>query len=176
MERVVDDASFSALMRALEQVPQGVVAMSETLVDTVHTSNNVGRVSLGDEAFVVTTHTRSFSDGDMAALANEIREVFAEQGGTSTSIMEAPAWQEKQDSDFLRRTSDVFEQVLGWRPRPVAMHFVLEAGYFVQKYPGIEIACIGPRILEPHSANERVELSTIGDIWRVLIALLEELG
>lgn len=172
--QVIDDDSLSSLLAALEQIPQGVVAMSKTMTDTVHTSNNVGRVSLTDEAFVVTTHTRSFSDTEMAALAREISEVFAGQGGASTTIMEAPAWQENTESDFLRHTSDVFEKVLGWRPRPVAMHFVLEAGYFVRKYPGIEIACIGPRILEPHSTNERVQLHTIQDIWRVLVALLEE--
>ena len=174
-ERVVDDNDFTALMTSLEQIPQGVVAMSETMADTVHTSNNVGRVIATDEAFVVTTHTRSFSDSDMASLAADIKDVFAEQGGSSTTIMEAPAWQENQQSEYLQQVGDVFEKVLGWRPRPVAMHFVLEAGYFVRKYPGIEIACIGPRILEPHSANERVQLSTIDDIWRVLVELLRQL-
>lgn len=174
-ERVVDDNDFTALMTSLEQIPQGVVAMSETMADTVHTSNNVGRVMATDEAFVVTTHTRSFSDSDMASLAADIKDVFAEQGGSSTTIMEAPAWQENQQSEYLQQVGDVFEKVLGWRPRPVAMHFVLEAGYFVRKYPGIEIACIGPRILEPHSANERVQLSTIDDIWRVLVELLRQL-
>lgn len=174
-ERVIDDNDFTALMTALEQIPQGVVAMSETMADTVHTSNNVGRVMATDEAFVVTTHTRSFSDSDMALLAADIKDVFAEQGGSSTTIMEAPAWQENQQSDYLQQVGDVFEKVLGWRPRPVAMHFVLEAGYFVRKYPGIEIACIGPRILEPHSVNERVQLSTIDDIWQVLVELLRQL-
>ena len=174
-ERVVDDNDFTALMTALEQIPQGVVAMSETMADTVHTSNNVGRVMATDEAFVVTTHTRSFSDSNMASLAADIKDVFAEQGGSSTTIMEAPAWQENQQSEYLQQVGDVFEKVLGWRPRPVAMHFVLEAGYFVRKYPGIEIACIGPRILEPHSANERVQLSTIDDIWQVLVELLRQL-
>ena len=174
-ERVIDDNDFTALMTALEQIPQGVVAMSETMADTVHTSNNVGRVIATDEAFVVTTHTRSFSDSDMALLAADIKDVFAEQGGSSTTIMEAPAWQENQQSDYLQQVGDVFEKVLGWRPRPVAMHFVLEAGYFVRKYPGIEMACIGPRILEPHSVNERVQLSTIDDIWQVLVELLRQL-
>ena len=174
-ERVIDDNDFTALMTALEQIPQGVVAMSETMADTVHTSNNVGRVIATDEAFVVTTHTRSFSDSDMASLAADIKDVFAEQGGSSTTIMEAPAWQENQQSDYLQQVGDVLEKVLGGRPRPVAMHFVLEAGYFVRKYPGIEIACIGPRILEPHSVNERVQLSTIDDIWQVLVELLRQL-
>jgi dipeptidase D len=56
------------------------------------------------------------------------------------------------------------------------MHFVLEAGFFVQKFPGIEIACIGPRIVEPHSTSERVELKTVDDIWLVLQELLRRLA
>lgn len=38
------------------------------------------------------------------------------------------------------------------------------------------MALIGPRIVEPHSATERVELSTVEDIWRVLIELLKRLS
>ena len=72
--------------------------------------------------------------------------------------------------------SDTFNDVLGWHPHKVAMHFVLEAGFFVQKYPGIEMASIGPRIVEPHSTNERVELSTIDDIWKVFLELLRRLA
>ena len=58
----------------------------------------------------------------------------------------------------------------------VAMHFVLEAGFFVQKFPDIEMASIGPRIVEPHSTSERVELSTCHDIWRVTVELLRRLA
>ena len=91
------------------------------------------------------------------------------------TIMSAPAWQEDQHSPFLQLTSDTFFDVLGWRPRMVAMHFVLEAGFFVQHYPGIQMASIGPRIVEPHSASERVEMKTIDDIWQVLLELLRRL-
>ena len=58
----------------------------------------------------------------------------------------------------------------------VAMHFVLEAGFFVQHYPGIQMASRGPRIVEPHSTSERIELSTIEDIWKVLNELLKRLA
>jgi dipeptidase D len=143
---------------------------------TVETSNNVGRIVMEEGHLLVTTHTRSFIDADMVSLGQEIASAFSEQGATSEVIMSAPAWQEDQQSDFLSLTSDVFDDVLGWRPRMVAMHFVLEAGYFVQKYPGIQIASIGPRIVEPHSTAERVELSTIDDIWRVFVELLRRLA
>ena len=176
LDTVIAVEAFEALMSCLEQIPQGVVKMSETMADTVETSNNVGRIFVDDGHLVVTTHTRSFIYDDMVALGKEIAEVFAQEGGTSELVMAAPAWQEKQDSDFLRLTSDTFDEVLGWRPRMVAMHFVLEAGYFVKTYPGIEIACIGPRIIEPHSTAERVELSTVGDIWKVFVTLLGKMA
>ena len=175
-DTVIDTKAFETLMHCLEQIPQGVVKMSETMKDTVETSNNVGRISTEEDYIFVSTHTRSFVDSEMESLSRDIANVFKGRGATSEIIMSAPAWQENQQSDFLRQTSDTFNDVLGWRPRLVAMHFVLEAGYFVQHYPGIQIACIGPRIVEPHSTSERVELSTVDDIWRVLQELLSRLA
>ncbi len=175
-DTVIDTKAFETLMSCLEQIPQGVVKMSETMKDTVETSNNVGRISTEEDHIFVSTHTRSFVDSEMEALSRDIANVFKGRGASSEIIMSAPAWQEDQQSDFLRLTSDTFNDVLGWRPRLVAMHFVLEAGYFVQHYPGIQIACIGPRIVEPHSTSERIELSTIDDIWSVLQELLRRLA
>ena len=175
-DTVICREAWESLLAALEQVPQGVVKMSETLPDTVETSNNVGRILTETDHLLVSTHTRSFIDADMIALGQDIASAFAEAGATSQLIMSAPAWQEDCHSAFLSLTSDTFNDVLGWRPRPVAMHFVLEAGYLVQKYPGIQIASIGPRILEPHSTSERVNLQSIEDIWKVFIQLLKNIA
>lgn len=172
---VIDRKSFDALMHCLESVPQGVIKMSETMADTVETSNNIGIVETRDNCIFVSTHSRSFNDEVLERLAAHIAELFQKVGATSKRVMMAPAWQEDQQSPFLQLTSDTFNDVLGWRPRMVAMHFVLEAGYFVRKFPGIQIASIGPRIVEPHSTKERVELSTIDDIWKVLQALLSRM-
>lgn len=173
---VINPEAIEALMCSLELTPQGVVKMSQAMPGTVETSNNVGRIVVGDDHIMVSTHTRSFIDDDMAALSRDIAQAFAQHGGTSQVVMEAPAWQENQQSPFLQLTSDTFHDVLGWRPRMVAMHFVLEAGFFVRHYPGIEIASIGPRIVEPHSTSERIEMSTIHDIWQVLLELLSRLA
>ena len=175
-QTVINTEAFEALMTCLEQIPQGVVKMSDTMKDTVETSNNVGRILTEDDCIFVSTHTRSFIDADMDALSKDIANIFAAHGAQSELVMLAPAWQEDQQSSFLQLTSNTFLDVLGWRPRMVAMHFVLEAGFFVQHYPGIQIASIGPRIVEPHSTSERVELSTIEDIWHVLIELLNRLA
>lgn len=175
-ETVIPKEAIKTLVDCLEQVPQGVVKMSEVMPGTVETSNNVGRISTADDHIFVSTHTRSFIDNDMEALSKEIANTFVAAGADSEVVMSAPAWQEDQQSSFLQLVSNTFQDVLGWRPRMVAMHFVLEAGFFVQHYPGIQIASIGPRIVEPHSTSERVELSTINDIWQVLLELLKRLS
>ena len=175
LDGVIPNEAFEVLMGCLEQVPQGVVKMSEVMPGTVETSNNVGRIVTERDHIFVSTHTRSFSDSDMAQLSREIAQTFRENGAESEVVMLAPAWAENQQSPFLQMVSDTFQDVLGWRPRMVAMHFVLEAGFFVQHYPGIQIASIGPRIVEPHSTSERVEIKTIDDIWQVLLELLKRL-
>ena len=182
-DTVINDEAFEALTTSLKQIPQGVVKMSDTMKGTVETSNNIGRImTKGDgeyqssDCIFVSTHTRSFIDSEMEKLSRRIADAMREAGAASETVMSAPAWQEDQQSAFLQTTSDTFLDVLGWRPRMVAMHFVLEAGFFVEHYPGIQIASIGPRIVEPHSTSERVELSTIDDIWRVLVELLSRLA
>ena len=174
-DTIIPTDALNTLNGCIERVPQGVVKMSESMPGTVETSNNIGRISTAEDHIFVSTHTRSFIDDDMTALSKQIADTFKGQGAESEVVMSAPAWQENQQSPFLQLVSNTFHDILGWRPRMVAMHFVLEAGFFVQHYPGIQIASIGPRIVEPHSTSERVELSTIEDIWKVLIELLARL-
>lgn len=176
MPQVISRNTIASLLACLKDIPQGVVKMSEAMEGTVETSNNVGRILVEGNKLLTTTHTRSFIDADMVELGKRIAAIFCQQGASSKVVMEAPAWQENQHSDFLCMTSDVFQDMLGWRPRMVAMHFVLEAGFFAQKFPGIQMASIGPRIVEPHSTSERVELKTIDDIWVVLIEMLRRLA
>lgn len=175
LDSVISTEAFELLMSCLELIPQGVVQMSDVMPGTVETSNNVGRITTEEDHIFVSTHTRSFVDDNMATLSKQIADIFQQRGAESEVVMSAPAWQENQQSPFLQLVSNTFQDVLGWRPRMVAMHFVLEAGFFVQHYPGIQIASIGPRIVEPHSTSERVELSTIEDIWKVLLELLRRL-
>ena len=150
--------------------------MHDKMPNTVMTSNNIGIIRTETNSVVVSCHTRSFDDNEMIDTANKIKSHLLCFGADVQEIMNAPGWQEQKDSPFISMVSSTFRDVLGFEPRPVAMHFVLEAGYYVQKYPRIQIACIGPRIIEPHSVNERVELSTVDNIYAVLIELLKRLA
>ena len=85
-ETVIPTATFEALMSCLEQIPQGVVKMSETMKDTVETSNNVGRISTEGDHLLVSTQTHSVIDADMQQLSQDIADTFASFGGQSEIV------------------------------------------------------------------------------------------
>ena len=158
------------LVDAIHAVPSGVTDPSECGSSTTPvTSNNIGIVKMDGGSISVSTHTRSFVDDEMVALGRRIKDAF---DADTTLVMSAPAWRESRDSEYIRMVSDTFEEMLGFTPKKVEMHFVLEAGYYVRKYPGIQIACIGPRIVCPHSTKEKVDISTVGNIWKTVLAIL----
>lgn len=166
------------VINGIHDLPYGVQAMREDMPDTVMTSNNIGVVKTLKDDITVSCHTRSFSNDEQQKLADNIKAIcldrFADKG--VELLMNTSSWVEREDSPLLAMTCKTFRDVLGFEPKKVAMHFVLEAAYYVEKYPGVEISSIGPLIIEPHSTSERVCLDTADDIWKVTVELLRRLA
>lgn len=157
-------------------LPFGVEAMREDMPGTVMTSNNIGMIRMQDEQMTVSCHTRSFGAEEQEIHRSVCHDLMVAGNAEEVAmLMNTGAWMEREDSPLLALTCQTFKDVLGFEPKKVAMHFVLEAAYYVEKYPGIEMASIGPRIIEPHSTSERVNLNTADDIWRVTVELLKRL-
>lgn len=181
---VMSEESTQVLLASINAVPVGVLQESPTEKELPLTSNNIGKVYTTGTGTITGNgtgssvnldfHTRSFIDSEMRRIAGEIEKIYHLVGAKVEKVMESPSWVES-DTTLLNLTTEVFQDVLGFSPKPVSMHFVLEAGFFVNKFPGIHIVSIGPRILEPHSTNERVDLNTCDDIWRVTLELLKRL-
>ncbi len=165
------------IVRAFCELPIGMLKMRNDMPGTVMTSNNAGRICTTEDEVTVSCHSRSFSNEEMRALGQDITAIFQKYNAANVELlMDTPAWVERADSPLVALTCQTFQDVLGFEPKKVAMHFVLEAAYYVQKYPGVEIASIGPLIIEPHSTSERVNLDTADNIWKVTIELLKRLA
>lgn len=161
----------------ISKLPFGVEEMRKDMPGTVMTSNNIGVIRMDGNQLTVSCHTRSFDMEEQYILSSTCHDLMVSGYAYDVEkIMDTGAWGEKDDSPLLALTCQTFKDVLGFEPKKVAMHFVLEAAYYVEKYPGVEIASIGPLIIEPHSASERVNLETADNIWKVTIQLLQRLG
>lgn len=167
----------SEVLLAIRTIPFGVIKMRQDMPDTVMTSNNIGVLTTTDEQITLSTHTRSFDNHEQMMQSSLIHDLMMTADADHVEmLMNTGSWMEREDSPLLALTCQTFEDVLGFAPKKVAMHFVLEAAYYVEKYPGIEMASIGPLIIEPHSTSERVNLETADNIWKVTIELLRRLA
>ena len=165
------------IVSAFNELPIGMLKMRDDMPGTVMTSNNAGRICTTEDEVTISCHSRSFGNEEMRAMGQGITATFKKYGAANVELlMDTPAWVERADSPLVALTCQTFQDVLGFEPRKVAMHFVLEAAYYVQKYPGVEIASIGPLIIEPHSTSERINLDTADDIWKVTVELLKRLA
>jgi len=178
---VINEEGTHLLLACINGIPVGPVEMRQDVAvrendsSSVLTSNNIGIVRQSKEKFTISTHTRSFSQENMQDLSSNISRIFTLTGAKVETVMQVSPWQEDLDNPFIQQTMAVFERVLAFKPTPVSMHFALEAGYLVEKFPGIHIASIGPKIIGAHSTDEHVSLTTADNIWKVVVELLRSL-
>jgi dipeptidase D len=77
------------------------------------------------------------------------------------------------ENELVRKAQDVHEKVFGKPASLIAIHAGLECGVIGEKYPGMQMISFGPTIVDVHSPNERVQISTVDSFWHYLTALLE---
>lgn len=178
---VVNEEGTHLLLACINGIPVGPTEMRSDVEvrdgdsSCVMTSNNIGVVKQKKDSFIISTHTRGFDKDKLQDLSSNISRIFTLTGATVETIMQVSPWQEDVDNVFIQKTINTFDKVLGFKPTPVSMHFALEAGYLVEKFPNLHIASIGPLIKTPHSTDERVSLTTADSIWRVVIELLKSM-
>ena len=67
------------------------------------------------------------------------------------------------------------QKLFGEPAKLIAMHAGLECGVIGEKYPGMQMVSFGPTIVDPHSPNERVQISSVESFWSYLKAVLEHI-
>ena len=165
------------LLSCLASLPCNMLAMRDDMPGTVMTSNNMGVISTQPTDISASCHTRSFSNEEMRRLARNIADTCTAHGAARVdTLMDTGSWMEDPNSQLIELTCQCFKDVLGFEPRKMAMHFVLESAYYVEKYPGCEIVSMGPLIIEPHSTCERINLDTADNIWAVTKELITRLA
>ena len=170
---VINEEGTHLILASVNGIPAGPVTMRPD--GGVQTSNNIGIIDtevqgskVQEAQCLISTHTRSFSSQAMDKLSDNISKIFTLTGAEVETIMHVSPWEEDLHHPWVQQVMNTFSSVLKFSPTPVSMHFALEAGYFVEKFPGIHIASIGPRIMYPHSPNEKVSLTTADNIWHVV--------
>jgi dipeptidase D len=164
------------LVDALLACPHGVLAMSRAVPGLVETSNNLAVVTTEGNQVKVITSSRSSVMPSLRATLAQVEAVFRLAGAAGEIHDGYPGWKPNPNSPVLQLAKKVFAREFGHEPEVKAIHAGLECGLIGEKFPGMDMLSLGPQIESPHSPDERVKISTVGNFYKLLKALLAELA
>jgi dipeptidase D len=172
-DRVLAAADAAATIGLLLAGPHGVEAMSPDIPGLVQTSTNLGLVETRGDAVEVTFLTRSAIDASKRALTARIAAACALGGFEPRSEGSYPGWKPEPGASLVRLVDRAHEEVLGRPMKVKAIHAGLECGLIGEKYPGLEMASIGPDIKDAHTPDEHVSIPSVQRFWQHLVAILD---
>ena len=170
---VMDQDTQNRLMKAVEECPNGVIAMSKEMPGVVETSTNLAIVKSGDGVIEFASLQRSSVDEDKTKLSQRIHDVLKEHGAEVEISGDYPGWKPDVDSPILRTMKDVYNARFGKVPEVKVIHAGLECGILGSKYPNWDMISFGPTIRNPHSPDEMVHIGTVAMFWEFLLQTLK---
>ena len=161
------------LLAVTGQLPQGVQAMSQSIPGLVQTSLNLGRAHLNADALELHFALRSSVSDEKAQLLHKLEGILQEHGGSVSTDGDYPAWEYREDSPLRDLMVEVFTQQYGHPPKVDAIHAGLECGLLTSKRPELDCVSIGPNILDIHSTQEKLSISSMERSWKFLLEVLK---
>jgi len=169
-------ASSKRTLDLLAAIPNGVCAMSQDLADLVETSTNLGVVKTERNRVRIVNCSRSSVMSTLDGLVAQMRAIGDLADAATEQPPGYPGWQPNLDSRLLAVTKKAYAAAFGSEPELKAIHAGLECGLLTEKYPQLDIVSFGPNITGAHSPDERVQISSVQRIWKLLSEILGELA
>lgn len=169
---VINKDSLNRIITALNTMPNGVQAMSMDLPGLVETSLNMGVIALSDDVFRMRFSIRSSVPSAKKYITSKVTFLTQILGGWVTFSGEYPAWPYERESVFRDICIDIYKKQYGKEPKIQLMHAGLECGIIADKLPGIDCISFGPNLIDIHTPNEHMSISSVSRVWEFLKAIL----
>ncbi|GGP42408.1 aminoacyl-histidine dipeptidase [Shewanella saliphila] len=170
--KVMGEDAQNTLIDLLHASPNGVIRMSDEVEGVTETSLNIGVISTEDESVEVLCLIRSLIDSGREEIAGTLT-ALANLAGASIDLSGAyPGWKPDSSSPVMAIVRDTYNDIYKKDPTIMVIHAGLECGLFKEPYPLMDMVSIGPTIRYPHSPDEMVNITTVGQYWELLLAVL----
>lgn len=173
--QVIDKSTADRLITALVSVPNGVLAMDQSIPDFVETSSNLASIHLvGADINIVTSQRSNIMSARKNASAM-VNGVFTLAGAEAETGDGYPGWKLNPSSPLLSISVDAYKRLFNKDPEVKAIHAGLECGLFSLKYPEVDMVSFGPTLRGVHSPDERLLISTVQKVWDHLLEVLKNI-
>jgi len=173
--KVIDKLSAKNIIDSLYAVPNGVIKMSADIVGLVETSTNLGVVVTKGKSVDVILSQRSSVDSEKTDISNSIAALFKLVKADVNQADGYPGWKPDINSAILKTVKNVYDALYHTEPDVKAIHAGLECGIIKERYPEMDMISFGPTIIGAHSPDERVQISTVENFWKLLVNILKKI-
>lgn len=115
---------------------------------------------------------RSSVDFEKEFLLKRLQTITEAFGGTMEMSGDYPGWKYQVDSSFRQELVEIYEEMFGEKPLVQAIHAGVECGFFAGKIPGLECVSMGPNILNIHTTDEHISISSVERTWKYVLRVL----
>jgi dipeptidase D len=155
----------SALINAINDCPNGVYKMSNSIDGLVETSNNLANIQLKNSELLLTCLTRSSIEISKMELSDKIYNIFTKIGYKCNLSGGYPGWEPNVNSETLKNAISSYTRLFTNKPKVNVIHAGLECGIIGSHYPDMEMISFGPTILGAHSPDERASIKSTQKFW-----------
>jgi dipeptidase D len=163
------------LINLLNCCPNGVIRMSDEIIGVTESSLNLGVISTQNDSVTILCMVRSLIDTGRENIESMLQSI-SELAGASIEFSGCyPGWKPDISSPVMAIIKNTYEDIYKKEPDIMVIHAGLECGLFKQHYPKLDMVSIGPTIRYPHGPDEMVNITTVGQYWTLLLAVLQRI-
>ena len=166
-------AASDAVLRLLNDLPFGIIAMSKGIPGLVETSANTGIIRTGEDGVVITVSSRSSVEAELDKIEASLASLAVNAGGTFAHKNRYPGWEYKEGTALQTKYKETFRRMFGRDAAVVGIHAGLECGLFMEKVPDMDIIAIGPEVTNLHSPDETLVVSTYERLCELVAEMLK---
>lgn len=171
---VLDAKLKTDLISILANVPNGVLAMSGEIEGLVETSLNLGILKTEDSKITLHHTLRSNKKASLNELEEQLKVFFARFNCTAENFGHYPPWEFKENSELQRLYKETYRQQFGKEVKVEAIHAGLECGIFASNIRDLDCIAIGPRLFDVHTVKEKLSISSVNSVFKLLLKILEK--
>ena len=164
----MDAGSCQRVLAYLIGTPNGIEKMTHGIDKLPQTSLSLGVLRTLEDAVEYVFCIRSAVDSECEMLARRLECQIKPLGGTLRREGPYPGWEYQANSPLRDLICEVYKEQTGKDMIVEAIHAGLECGYFSGKMPGLDCVSIGPDVIDVHTPNETLSISSTQRTWELV--------
>ncbi|HBF38646.1 MAG TPA: aminoacyl-histidine dipeptidase, partial [Firmicutes bacterium] len=174
--QVYDGKTKEKIISLINMIPCGPLSR-DLEHNLVVSSNNLGGILADDDTSEIkfVGLSRSSVKSLLHALIAAAEQIAALLEIKVTINALYPGWEYAVDSRIRTLFLKTYEELYGIKGKVDVIHAGLECGILLEKISGVDAISLGPNIIDIHTPNEHISISSTGRTFKLLCEVLKQL-